>query len=331
VSWLMVVAMSLAPISCRPMVRFLHEHEHQRWQHAFTYQHYLGPPHLIGRSLCQVAHVAGSPDRWLGLLAWSEGALRYAARDAWIGWTALQRQQRRHLVLLNTRFLLLDSAPAQHVGSQVLAAATRCLAEDWHRAHGVTPLLAETFVDQQRFTGSVYRAAGWRPIGLTTGYARTHATRRFHGARKLALVRPLVGDARDQLASIAMGGDSEPVVLLDPLALESLRRALDAIPDPRAAQGRDFANIHGLWTAMVATKLAGWSPEAGMESWLHTQPRARWREFGCRMSLQSATPILPSPATRRRALAFFRDAGGVHVVATWLAHTYPRCAFHLAA
>jgi hypothetical protein len=327
----MVGDMSLAATSCRPVLRLLQEHERPRWQHAFAYQHYLGAPHLIGRSLCQVAHVAGSPDQWLGLIAWSEGALRYAARDLWLGWTALQRQRRRHLVLLNTRFLLLRTAPTQHLGSQVLAAATRRLADDWSHAHGVTPLLAETFVDPQRFTGSVYRAAGWMPIGLTTGFARTHGTKHFHGTRKLAFVQPLANDAREQLAAITVGGNTEPVVLLDPPALESLRGALDAIPDPRAAQGRDFATIQGLWTALVATKLAGWSPENGLESWLRTQPRARWREFGCRMSLQSPVPIVPSPATRRRALALFRNAGGVQVVTAWLAHAYPRSAFHLAA
>ena len=86
--------------------------EEERWNELMRQHHYLGFRKLCGNRLRQIA-VHG--ERWLGLLGWQSAALHCAARDRWIGWTSLQRQQRLFLVVNQSRFLLL-SAAGQHPG-----------------------------------------------------------------------------------------------------------------------------------------------------------------------------------------------------------------------
>lgn len=300
------------------VVRPLRDTDSARFDQILDTLHYLGRPPRIGRRLRYVAHPSNAPEQWLALLAWSEGALRYVARDHWIGWTPLQRRHRRHLVLLNTRFLVLPDAPVPHLGSLVLARAVRRLREDWVDAYGISPLLAETFVDGERFTGAVYRAAGWLPIGETAGYARTRACRRFHGCRKLAFVQPLVADARELLRGAQVPGIAGAPILLSERDLADLGAIIAHLPDPRRRQGRLIRSLHGLWTAMAAVALAGGDPVSDLESWLAAIPWTQWMGFGCRGSLRTAQPIVPSSATRRRALAAFRAAGGPDAVARWM-------------
>ena len=42
-------------------------------------------------------------------------------------------------------------------------------------AHGLPVLLAKTFIDPERFAGTCHRAANWRSLGRTGGYARQPA------------------------------------------------------------------------------------------------------------------------------------------------------------
>jgi len=56
-----------------------------------------------------------------------------------------------------------------HLASHLLARATRRLSADWQARYGHPVWLVETFVEQDRFAGTAYQAAGWLPLGLTTG------------------------------------------------------------------------------------------------------------------------------------------------------------------
>ncbi|MEK7340391.1 MAG: Druantia anti-phage system protein DruA, partial [Verrucomicrobiota bacterium] len=40
---------------------------------------------------------------------------------------------------------------------------------DWHNRYNIKPVLMETFVDSDRFTGACYRAANWNHVGKTQG------------------------------------------------------------------------------------------------------------------------------------------------------------------
>ena len=65
------------------------------------------------------------------------------------------------------RFLLLPWVRVKCLASKALALSLRQLADDWRRAHGVRPVLVETYVDPQRRQGTCYRASNWRYLGQT--------------------------------------------------------------------------------------------------------------------------------------------------------------------
>jgi Domain of unknown function (DUF4338) len=56
-----------------------------------------------------------------------------------------------------------------NLASRVLSLVCRRLAADWFSHYGYRPVLLETFVQLPRFTGTAYRAANWRYVGLTKG------------------------------------------------------------------------------------------------------------------------------------------------------------------
>ena len=47
--------------------------------------------------------------------------------------------------------------------------AARRIQNDWTNRYGYRPVLLETFVESQRFTGTCYRAANWTHVGQTQG------------------------------------------------------------------------------------------------------------------------------------------------------------------
>ncbi len=56
-----------------------------------------------------------------------------------------------------------------NLASRVLALSERRMARDWPERFGYPLLLLETFVDPQRFHGTIYRAANWQEVGETRG------------------------------------------------------------------------------------------------------------------------------------------------------------------
>jgi hypothetical protein len=84
------------------------------------------------------------------------------------------------LVLARTRpeglnhYLTVKLLPWVHcpnLASRVLGLVCRRLAADWFSHYGYRPVLLETFVQLPRFTGTAYRAANWRYVGLTKAVA----------------------------------------------------------------------------------------------------------------------------------------------------------------
>ena len=77
------------------------------------------------------------------------------------------RDRRRHLMVVNSRFLVFPWVRSKNLASPVLAMAARRLADDWERIHGWRPVLRGTFVDETRFRATRYRAANRERIGET--------------------------------------------------------------------------------------------------------------------------------------------------------------------
>ena len=151
-------------------LRLIEDCERQRFDEELATKHYLKNATVVGRVLRYVAEYQG---QWVALLVFSSAALHVKVREQWLHWPARQVKERRHLIAQNARFLVL-AAPGRwpNLASRVLKLACARLPRDWQEHFGYPVLVAETFVDPQRFKGTCYKAAGWEQLGPTQGYAR---------------------------------------------------------------------------------------------------------------------------------------------------------------
>jgi hypothetical protein len=78
-----------------------------------------------------------------------------------------------------------------HLASHLLGGATRRLAADWQARYGHPVCLVETFVEQDRFAGTAYKAAGWLHLGPTTGRTRQDRQHALQSSLKSIWVQPL--------------------------------------------------------------------------------------------------------------------------------------------
>lgn len=160
--------------------------------------HYLGAGQLVGASVRYF--VWSSKDQLLALLSFGSAAWKVAARDEFIGWTQSQRRERLHLIVNNTRFLILPWVHCPHLASHILATSAQLLPRDWHLKYGCSPLLMESFVDVVRFTGTCYKAANWIFAGNTRGRGKRNTSLlRYASSVKNLYLYPLHRQWRSRL------------------------------------------------------------------------------------------------------------------------------------
>ena len=132
--------------------------------------HYLGFNGAVGENLQYV--ISDAQGRRLACLVFGAAAWKCQDRDQFIGWSAEQRERNLRLIANNTRFLILPSVHVRRLGSWILGQINRRISQDWQAKYGHRVVLVETFVEQARFRGTVYRAANWQKVGATTGRTR---------------------------------------------------------------------------------------------------------------------------------------------------------------
>ena len=164
---------------------------------ALNQFHYLGHGGTVGENLQYVLREGGG--RPLAFILFGAAAWKCQPRDAFIGWTPAQREQQLSLIANNTRFLIPAWVQVAHLGSWLLSQVLRRLSGDWQAKYGHRIVLVETFVQQPRFAGTVYRAANWRWVGATTGRTRQDRDRSIQSPRKDVYVYALRQDFREVL------------------------------------------------------------------------------------------------------------------------------------
>ena len=158
-----------APVHALPrlQLRPVDTRANSHWWNEFIHRyHYLGFQLLPG---AQLRYWVSAGDRLVALFGFGAAAWQCAPRDRFIGWGHEQRQQNLHLVVNNARFLILPWIRSENLASKILALAARQLPQDWQNRYHDRPLLLETFVEKDRFTGACYRAANWLQVGQTQG------------------------------------------------------------------------------------------------------------------------------------------------------------------
>jgi len=116
-------------------------------------------------------YVATQDDQWLALLCFSAAALKCSVRDRWIGRGYRHQTGLLNLVANNSRFMILPAHHVKNLGSQILSLCRQRIQEDWIGRFGYPLLILETFVDPERFHGTIYRAANWTLVVATKGYS----------------------------------------------------------------------------------------------------------------------------------------------------------------
>jgi hypothetical protein len=76
----------------------------------------------------------------------------------------------------------------------------RVLTKDWERIYKHPIYLLETFVDEELFKGTCYRAANWTYLGKTTGRGKNDQSHRPNRSIKAVWGYPLSKDFRSHLA-----------------------------------------------------------------------------------------------------------------------------------
>jgi hypothetical protein len=168
------------------------------WNELIHRYHYLGYRPLVG---AQLRYLIYCERGLLAALSFSASAWKIAPRDHWIGWSDEQRQQNLQLIVGNSRFLILPWVNSRNLASKILALAARQFADDWQQKHGYKPVLLETFVEQKRFSGSCYKAAGWIHVGQTQGRGKLDRYSQNWLPLKDIFVFPLCADFRQRLCS----------------------------------------------------------------------------------------------------------------------------------
>ena len=158
--------------------------------------HYLGYQQPVGEHLKYLV-VAG--DRPVACLAWGSAAGALGIRDRFIGWDPPARRRNRHLLAVNTRFLILPWVQVPHLASHLLGRMAARLSADWEQLYHHPIVWLETFIDPARFRGTCYRAANWIVLGRTSGRGHRAPTKRPTLPIKDVLAYPLVPDFRRRL------------------------------------------------------------------------------------------------------------------------------------
>jgi hypothetical protein len=274
------------------VVRLVHPSEKQTYQSLMAQYHYLGALPKISETLW---YVACWHDQWVALLSFSASALKCSVRDSWIGWSMHNRYDRLKLIVNNSRFLILPDWHRPNLGSRVLSLCSRRLNADWQEAFGHSVVLLETFVDSQRFSGTVYKAANWIYVGDTKGYRRIrNGYSASVGTPKKVFLMPLQADAgaflcQPVLPSLYQTGGSK--MMLTAQQMESLPSFFSEITDPRRSQGRRhrLSTVLGIATAACLCGMRGYR---AISDWAQSLGTAARRRFGCRY--ENRQYIVPS-------------------------------------
>jgi hypothetical protein len=282
------------------LVRPVCASEEQRYQQLMQQHHYLGALPKISETLW---YVALWDDQWVALLSFSASALKCSVRDAWIGWSSRHQYDRLKLIVNNSRFLILPDWHIPNLGSRILALCQRRLDKDWQKAFGHPVVLLETFVDPQRFAGTIYKAANWRYVGDTKGFRRIRQgyTATAQSPKKV-FMKCLQADARSLLCKPMLpspyrtGGSK---LMLNAHQMHSLPSFFTEVTDPRRAEGRR----HRLATVLAIAAgacLCGMRGYKAIADWAKSLGKNARRRFGCRFD--KGRYIVPSECIIRNVL-----------------------------
>jgi hypothetical protein len=265
-------------IKVRPVLK----KEEQQYREFMDKHHYLGYAPKIGETLWYVATVE---NQWVSLISFSVSALKCKARDQWIGWDYRHQYDRLNLVVNNNRFLILPGWHIKNLGSKTISLCLKRLVDDWKIFFDHKIVMVETFVDPDRYIGTVYKASNWQYIGDTKGYRRRkEGYTKAIGNSKMIFVKPLQRNARRILSQPILNNSYKSGGRKMKIKAEHMRSLPDffkRIPDPRRGQGKR----HRLPTVLAIAAgaiLCGMRSYKGIWDWADSLSQNARERFCCR-------------------------------------------------
>jgi len=158
--------------------------------------HYLGYRQIVGNHLKYIAYTGERP---IACIGWGSAAWSVKSRESFVGWNKKTKENNLHLVANNTRFLILPWVSVKCLASKILAFNAKRISNDWLDVYHHPLYLLETFVEQNRFKGTCYKAANWIKVGHTKGTAKRGHAHLAHGIIKDVLLYPLGKNFRQKL------------------------------------------------------------------------------------------------------------------------------------
>lgn len=291
-----VIVLNLKEVLVRPV----YPSEEQCFQERMQAHHYLGALPKIGETLW---YVASWRDEWVALLTFSAAAWKCAVRELWIGWDFRHQYDRLHLLTNNSRFLILPQYHIPNLASRILSLCQKRLCIDWQERFEHPVVLLETFVDPQRFHGTVYKASNWIYVGQTKGFRRTgqgYSTKAH--SPKMVFLKPLQANAQSLLSQPIVhplyrkGG---PRIMLKAEQMKSLPYFFKDIPDPRRAQGRrhPLPTVLAIATGAILCGMRGYQ---AISDWANSLGQKARERFNCRR--EKGRYIVPSLSIIRNVM-----------------------------
>jgi hypothetical protein len=192
-----------------PSLRLKHlisPEEHKLWNRIIHSYHYQGYQIIVGKFLKYMAYINDMPVACLG---WGSAAWSIEVRDNWIGWSKEIKDRNLCGIVNNTRFLILPWVKIKYLASYLLGMSVVRIRSDWEDRYSHPIYLLETFVEQDKFQGTCYKAANWQYLGQTKGNAKRGNSHIHHGKVKNIFAYPLCEDFRDKLKG---EGDNENTI-----------------------------------------------------------------------------------------------------------------------
>lgn len=223
-------------------VRLIQPEEKERFDRLIIEGHYLHNADFVGEQLRYVAEYQG---QWVALLVWNAAAYKLKLREQWIGWSDRQKKRRLLLAVNNSRLFIPEAFHIPNLASRVMKLNLQRLSSDWEEAYHHVVLIAETFVDPERFRGTTYKASGWTLLGQTQGFQRSRQDfYEPHHKPKQLWVRELQPGARTILrgrnlpeACQGCEADQAPDCAQSPEELQQMDRLFGDLPDWRRRRG----------------------------------------------------------------------------------------------
>jgi hypothetical protein len=281
-------------------VRLILKEEEKRYRYLMQTHHYLGFVPKMGETLW---YVATMDHKWISLIGFSVAALKCKARDRWIGWGYRHQYDRLKLIVNNNRFLILPGCHIRNLASRIISLCLKRLADDWAIVFGHKIVLVETFVDPDKFMGTVYKASNWIYVGKTKGFRRKNDGYTLAaGSSKMIFVRPLHKDAKRILSQPILEKSYQTGGVKMKIKAEHMRSLPDffkTIPDPRREQGRRHRLSTVLAIATGAT-LCGMRGYKAISDWANALGQKARARFCCR--LENKKYVVPSESIIRDIL-----------------------------